>query len=138
MPCGIDPVSLRGRSRPLITVGPDTNCARPGLLSWMNPKRSSTADSRPPRPVTPEQIAALAHELWQERGCPEGSDVDIWLEAERELNGLPAVRGHRDPIPADPDRADADSDPAINPTRDAALPSLDARRGGRSPTAFGL
>jgi len=32
-----------------------------------------------------EQIAALAHALWHERGCPEGSpDVD-WLAAERQL-----------------------------------------------------
>jgi Protein of unknown function (DUF2934) len=34
---------------------------------------------------TPEQIAALAYQLWQQRGCPDGSpDVD-WLKAEAEL-----------------------------------------------------
>jgi Protein of unknown function (DUF2934) len=34
---------------------------------------------------TPEQIAVLAYELWQQRGCPDGSpDVD-WLRAEAEL-----------------------------------------------------
>ena len=33
----------------------------------------------------PEQIAALAHALWQERGCPEGSSEEDWFEAERKI-----------------------------------------------------
>ena len=42
------------------------------------------AESAIPVP-TPDEIAALAYELWQQRGCPEGSpDVD-WLRAEAEL-----------------------------------------------------
>jgi hypothetical protein len=32
-----------------------------------------------------EQIAALAHALWQERGCPEGSPEEDWFRAEEEL-----------------------------------------------------
>ncbi len=28
-----------------------------------------------------------AHEIWIERGSPEGRDVEFWLEAERELEG---------------------------------------------------
>jgi hypothetical protein len=32
-----------------------------------------------------DEIAALAHELWQARGCPYGSPVEDWLHAEREL-----------------------------------------------------
>ena len=33
------------------------------------------------------EIAVLAHELWQARGCPQGSpDVD-WLAAEQQLRG---------------------------------------------------
>ena len=34
---------------------------------------------------THEQITARAHELWVERGCPEGSPEEDWLAAEREL-----------------------------------------------------
>jgi hypothetical protein len=30
-------------------------------------------------------IAALAHRLWLERGCPEGSPEEDWFLAEREL-----------------------------------------------------
>jgi hypothetical protein len=32
-----------------------------------------------------EQIAALAHALWRERGCPEGSSKDDWFRAEKEI-----------------------------------------------------
>ena len=33
----------------------------------------------------PEQIAALAYSLWQERGCPEGSPEEDWFRAEEAL-----------------------------------------------------
>ena len=42
--------------------------------------------TRPP-PPTRDQIQALAHALWTDRGCPHGCDVEIWLEAERQLGG---------------------------------------------------
>ena len=32
-------------------------------------------------------IAARAYELWQERGCPNGSDQEDWFRAEQELKG---------------------------------------------------
>ena len=32
-----------------------------------------------------DQIAAKAFELWQARGCPQGSAEQDWLEAEAEL-----------------------------------------------------
>ena len=32
-----------------------------------------------------EDIAALAHRLWQERGCPEGSPEEDWFRAAQEL-----------------------------------------------------
>jgi hypothetical protein len=34
-----------------------------------------------------EQIAALAHALWRERGCPEGSPEEDWFKAEQEIKG---------------------------------------------------
>lgn len=42
---------------------------------------------------THNEIALQAHELWQDRGCPHGSDTEIWLEAERQLTG-----GHEEEI----------------------------------------
>lgn len=31
------------------------------------------------------EIAALAHELWQQRGCPEGSPEEDWYRAAQQL-----------------------------------------------------
>jgi hypothetical protein len=36
---------------------------------------------------TTEEIRARAHELWELEGRPVGRDLDIWLQAERELTG---------------------------------------------------
>jgi hypothetical protein len=41
----------------------------------------SSPEPRPPD----EQIVLLAHALWQERGCPEGSPEEDWFRAEQEL-----------------------------------------------------
>lgn len=38
------------------------------------------------KPPDPEQVAALAHQYWQERGCPSGSPDEDWFRAERALN----------------------------------------------------
>ena len=62
----------------------------------------------PPAPPTREQVQALAHAIWTDRGCPHGIDVEIWLEAERQLSGRagvvpPGQRGES----LDPDRSDA-------------------------------
>ena len=35
--------------------------------------------------VEPDEIARRAYELFQERGCEPGCDLDDWLRAEREL-----------------------------------------------------
>ena len=32
-----------------------------------------------------EQIVALAHALWRERGCPEGSPEEDWFTAEQQV-----------------------------------------------------
>src|SRR4051794_30869406 len=87
------------------------------------------------KPATQEQIAALAHELWLAQGQPTGSDVDIWLEAERQLKGLPP-RMDRDPIPADVDRVTPDEDPALNPEPDRELDDVLSRARRRSPTSL--
>ena len=36
---------------------------------------------------THEQIAVLAYDLWQQRGCPEGCPEEDWFRAEQELTG---------------------------------------------------
>jgi hypothetical protein len=38
------------------------------------------------------EIAALAHELWQARGCPEGSPEEDWYRAAEELRSRAHTR----------------------------------------------
>lgn len=45
--------------------------------------------SRQPEALASGDIAQLAYALWQERGCPEGSAEQDWLEAEQKLRELP-------------------------------------------------
>ena len=35
---------------------------------------------------THDEISLYAQHLWQDRGCPDGRDTEIWLEAERKLS----------------------------------------------------
>ena len=36
--------------------------------------------------IASDEIAALAYQLWNERGCPIGSPDEDWFRAEAELN----------------------------------------------------
>ena len=48
----------------------------------------STADeSARFEPENQQEIATLAYEFWQTRGCPDGSPEEDWFRAERELQG---------------------------------------------------
>ena len=38
-----------------------------------------------PEPENQQEVAALAYEFWQARGCPDGSPEEDWFRAEREL-----------------------------------------------------
>ena len=49
----------------------------------ISPKKKGT--SQPSETVSESTIAVLAYQLWQERGCPIGSDQDDWFQAEKEL-----------------------------------------------------
>jgi hypothetical protein len=44
--------------------------------------KTSTA---PYSTASQDEIACRAREIWNARGCPDGCDVEIWLEAERQL-----------------------------------------------------
>lgn len=109
-----------------------------GVVGCKMTTRTTSRQNSSPAPLTHEQIAALAEELWRERGCPEGSDIDTWLEAERQLRGGAPSGGERDPIPADPDRADADTDPALQSEVDREINDIGGTGDVRSPTAFNI
>ncbi len=48
----------------------------------------SRDESRGSAGVSPDEIARLAHSIWQARGCAGGSAMEDWLHAERELRKL--------------------------------------------------
>jgi len=39
-----------------------------------------------PNKTTPEEVATLAYEIWQKGGCKPGTDLENWLQAEKQLN----------------------------------------------------
>jgi hypothetical protein len=51
------------------------------------PAAASAAATRaaPVAAIDRGQVAELAYALWQARGCPDGQDEQIWLEAEQQL-----------------------------------------------------
>jgi len=48
-------------------------------------KRPSVADDRTGPPVSLDDVAQRAYELYIQRGGEHGYDLDDWLQAEREL-----------------------------------------------------
>ena len=104
----------------------------------MKAKKITQAPSVTARPVAPpptrEQIEALAHAIWVDRGCPEGRDLDNWLEAERQLKGEIGVPAAADDIPAVDDPTEPDR--AITGEVEKALDPLAKPAGQRSSTSL--
>jgi hypothetical protein len=68
-------------------------------------------------PPSHEQIAALARAIWLDRGSPVGRDLEIWLEAERQLGGVGARMdpGGVDPETAESGRVDRELERIVSP-----------------------
>jgi hypothetical protein len=101
------------------------------MKSKKSPRLPLTPTTPPP---SPEQIEALAHAIWLDRGRPEGRDLDHWLEAERQLSGRVTTPLAADELPATAD--------GIEPTRalegrvERELDRIIAPREQRSPTSL--
>ena len=82
----------------------------------------------PPPPPTREQIQALAQAIWIDRGSPQGCDVEIWLEAERQLTDrtrtMPSPDASIDPARTDSDRIDRELDRIVSPPEQRSPTSL--------------
>ena len=46
---------------------------------------TTTLEHSDSRTVGENEIALRAYQIWQERGCPSGSDGEDWRQAEEEL-----------------------------------------------------
>ena len=57
-----------------------------GSAAMSNTPTESAADAAAlDRDCSQDQVAVLAYQMWQARGCPIGSDQEDWFRAEDEL-----------------------------------------------------
>jgi hypothetical protein len=82
----------------------------------------SPASTRAALALSREEITTQAEALWRQKGCPQGCDEEIWLEAEGEL-----LRRR----PREPDETDKmeHADPGLKFARieDSLMDELDER-----------
>ena len=62
--------------------------AKPRSAATKSKKTTTSAEKVATITPTREQIAALAHKYWAERGHHHGHAEQDWLRAERELMGI--------------------------------------------------
>ena len=84
---GSSPVASPRAPKPGPTRGASPGPAREGV---------------PPSP-TREQIAVRAYEIWLEKGSPAGTELEDWVEAERQLHRR-VVEPQKDTTPIEPAR----------------------------------
>src|SRR4051812_954350 len=89
---------------------------------------------------THDEIAIAAHSLWKDRGCPEGIDNEIWLEAERQLRGdrppgavSRETFSHRVQAEAAAESRDEFNLSASTPEQSAIRAAVEAPQGARAP-----
>ena len=98
-------------------------------------------DPRPFDSQEHEAIALRAYEIWQRRGCPQGSAEQDWLDAERELRAerlarLEATRLFEPPIPVELAPPQAAVAPAVAASAlDGAAPKRRRRTPAQSAAA---
>ena len=89
------------------------------------PKKSITSEAPeiavqpiPSENVGKNEVAALAYQLWQERGRPIGSDQEDWFRAERKIAESKGMNdGSRDSAERSIDAEEADSSTLRFPVR---------------------
>jgi hypothetical protein len=62
-----------------------------GLYKSRSKSPDQTAEIVTPDPANHDDIAILAYRLWQQRGCPIGSDQEDWFRAEQGIKNRTIV-----------------------------------------------
>ncbi len=83
------PVSKNASKKPATKAAATTPAATP-VRAKAGTKTEAKAPVAAPTPaplreITTEVIAARAYSLWEQRGRPQGQDVELWIEAEQQL-----------------------------------------------------
>lgn len=100
---------------------------------------STSAVSVRPNPVAPrsripseEEISARARQIWQDRGRPSDRDLEIWVEAERELSQSSSNRSSSGlPVTRDTEEDVEEAEKVQDRIEETAAPAPD-----RSPTSL--
>ena len=59
--------------------------ARVAALTTPAANASAGPVTAPRREITTECIASRAYSLWEQQGRPQGHDLELWLQAEKQL-----------------------------------------------------
>lgn len=79
---------------------------------------------------TQEEITARARQIWQERGCPVDRDLEMWVEAERQLS-QPGRPSSGLPVSGDTEQDAEDAEKVQDRIATTAAPAAE-----RSPTSL--
>ena len=61
----------------------------PEATGAAKPRRTARRSNGDGASISPDEVAKRAYEIYQARGAQHGSDLDDWLEAERQLKNKP-------------------------------------------------
>ena len=79
--------------------------------------------------ATREQVELRAYRIWQEDGCPEGSSLAYWFQAELELGVVSEDETENTLARLDEVAAAVGADDSLDESVDASVPILERRPG---------
>lgn len=108
---------------------------KPGRLDSTSPSSAAVSvrpsqDRGHSRIPTQEEITARARQIWQERGCPVDRDLEMWVEAERQLS-QPGRPSSGLPVSGDTEQDAEDAEKVQDRIATTAAPAAE-----RSPTSL--
>jgi hypothetical protein len=77
----------KAASKPKKAVAENTEAEKPVAKKAVAKKAEAQTGIAIVKPVSPAEVAALAHRFWAERGYQHGHHVADWFRAEQELRG---------------------------------------------------
>jgi hypothetical protein len=78
---------VKAPSKPKKAVAEKTVAEKPEAKKAAAKKAEPKTGIAIVKPVSQEEVAALAHRFWAERGYRHGQHVEDWFRAEQELRG---------------------------------------------------
>jgi hypothetical protein len=101
------------------------------MMPEMNDSLSAPVSNLARSQPTHEDISSRAQQIWETLGRPADRDMEIWLQAERELQPSEEVATTPPASTSDEDRSEA-VDVQAFPAQSAAKPRKPAKRSSKS------